>query len=138
MNRPRTNKLQLFEKKVVHFVSCVGCGGAGAPNRLLGEGCLSGKVALHLGVSSLAILFGTEAEGPVGPRTGKHGFGHFCRNKSDSSRGRESPHKTILLRNLDYRKHEGYMRKEQGLWIRKMLLEQGHEFGFFDLSFSRQ
>ena len=43
---------------------CVGCGGAGAPNRLLGEGCLSGKVALHLGASSLAILFGAEAEGP--------------------------------------------------------------------------
>ncbi len=37
--------------------TCVGCGGAGVPNRLLGEGCLSGA-------SSLAILFGTEAEEP--------------------------------------------------------------------------
>ena len=27
-----------------------------------------------------------------GPRTGKHGFGHFCRNKRDSSCGRGSPH----------------------------------------------
>ncbi len=27
-----------------------------------------------------------------GTRTGKYGFGHFCRNQSDSSRGRESPH----------------------------------------------
>ena len=36
---------------------CVGRGGAAAPNRLLGEGCLSGA-------SSLAILFGAEAEGP--------------------------------------------------------------------------
>ncbi len=34
-----------------------GCGGAGAPNRLLGEGCLSGA-------SSLALLFGAQAEGP--------------------------------------------------------------------------
>ena len=65
---------------------CVGRGGAGVPNRLLGEGCLSRA-------SSFAILFGTEAEGPAGPRTGKHGFGSFCRNKRDSSRGRESPHR---------------------------------------------
>ncbi len=35
----------------------VGRGGASVPNRPLGEGCLSGA-------SSLAILFGTEAEGP--------------------------------------------------------------------------
>jgi|GEM_PF-3775765 len=52
-----------------------------------GEGCLSGEVALHLGASSRAILFGAEAEGPVGTRTGKNGFGHFCRNKSASSAG---------------------------------------------------
>ncbi len=51
-----------------------------------GEGCLSGEVALHLGTSSLAILFGTEAEGLKGlseseePRTGGNGFGSFCRN----------------------------------------------------------
>ncbi|MEC4679978.1 MAG: hypothetical protein VST67_04685, partial [Nitrospirota bacterium] len=32
-------------------------GGAGVPNRLFGEGCLSGA-------SSLAILFGAEAEAP--------------------------------------------------------------------------
>ena len=36
---------------------CVGRGGAGAPNRLFGEGCLSRA-------SSLAILFGAEAEAP--------------------------------------------------------------------------
>ncbi len=44
----------------------VGCGGGGGPNRLFGEGCLSGEVALHLGASSRAILFGTEAEEPGG------------------------------------------------------------------------
>jgi len=32
---------------------------------------------------------------PLGPRTGEHGFGHFCRNKSDSSRGVE----TLLQKN---------------------------------------
>ncbi len=36
-------------------LSRVGCVGAAAPNRPLGEGCLSGA-------SSLAILFGAEAE----------------------------------------------------------------------------
>jgi len=71
-------------------------GGAAAPNRLFGEGCLSGA-------SSRAILFGAEAEGPRGPRTGGNGFGSFCRNKrpalslveGTSSRGRESPHLII-------------------------------------------
>jgi len=53
---------------------------------LFGEGCLSRA-------SSLAILFGVEAEASVGPRTGENGFGHFCRNKSFSSYGRESPYK---------------------------------------------
>jgi hypothetical protein len=62
------------------MVSRVGCGGAAAPNRLFGEGCLSGA-------SSLAILFGTEAEEPGGPRTGENGFGSFCRNKRASSAG---------------------------------------------------
>ncbi len=52
-----------------------------------GEGCLSRA-------SSLAILFGTEAEEPAGPRTGGNGFGHFCRNKSASSRGGETPQLT--------------------------------------------
>ena len=28
---------------------------------------------------------------PLGPRTGENGFGHFCLNKSDSSRGDETP-----------------------------------------------
>ncbi len=61
-----------------------GCGGAAAPNRPFGEGCLSGA-------SSLAILFGAEAEEPAGPRTGGNGFGSFCRNKRTSSRGGETP-----------------------------------------------
>ena len=38
-------------------ITAFGCGGAGGPNRLFGESCLSGA-------SSLAILFGAEAEGP--------------------------------------------------------------------------
>ena len=49
---------------VYHGASFVGRGGAGVPNRLFGSGCLSGEVALHLGTSSRAILFGTEVEGP--------------------------------------------------------------------------
>ena len=68
------------------------------PNRLFGEGCLSGDVALHIGASSRAILFGTEAEEPErewqvflpfsgGTRTGGNGFGSFCRNKRTSSAG---------------------------------------------------
>jgi len=73
---------------------CLGRGGASGPNRLFGEGCLSRA-------SSFAILFGLEAEerwrvcfsaASEGPRTGKNGFGHFCRNKSASSRGGETPH----------------------------------------------
>ncbi len=49
-----------FENLVCFFLECLtafGRGGASVPNRPLGEGCLSGA-------SSLAILFGTEAEEP--------------------------------------------------------------------------
>jgi len=47
---------------VFRVASRIGWGGAGAPNRLFGESCLSGA-------SSLAILFGVEAEGPPWGRT---------------------------------------------------------------------
>ena len=58
--------------------------------RLFGEGCLSGA-------SSRAILIRDGGGGtPMGPCTGGNGFGNFCRNKSASSRGRESPHLIIL------------------------------------------
>ncbi len=36
--------------------------------------------------------FGVADQAPAGPRTGKIGFGSFCRNKSASSRGGETPH----------------------------------------------
>ncbi len=111
MNRPRTNKLQLFEKNVVHFVSCVGRGGASVPNRRLGEGCLSGKVALYLGASSLAILFGAEAEGPGGPRTGKTWFWFLLpKQKGLVCRG-ETLHKNNLFTfHLEVWVEEGTMR----------------------------
>ena len=35
----------------------------------------------------------------MGPHTGENGFGHFCRNKSASSRGDDTPHKTIIWQN---------------------------------------
>ena len=51
------------------FLECLlafECDGAAAPNRLLGEGCLSGA-------SSLAILFGAEAEEPAEPAPAEAG-----------------------------------------------------------------
>ncbi len=59
-----------------------GCGGAAAPNRLFGEGCLSGA-------SSLAILFGAEAEGPPrGRARAEMVLGPFAETKGPRRRGR--------------------------------------------------
>ncbi|MDA1305492.1 MAG: hypothetical protein O2999_14610 [Nitrospirae bacterium] len=49
-----------FESFYSSGITAFGCGGAGAPNRLLGESCLSEA-------SSLAIVFGAEVEGPWKP-----------------------------------------------------------------------
>ncbi|MDA0738095.1 MAG: hypothetical protein O3A59_03980, partial [Nitrospirae bacterium] len=76
----------------------VGCGGAGAPNRLLWRRLfesfgktqdrlrefLSHRIRAGDGGTpeSLRLCAGSE-----GPRTGRNGFGYFCRNKSSSSAG---------------------------------------------------
>ncbi len=71
------------------MVSRVGRGGAAAPNRLLGEGCLSGA-------SSLAILFGAEAEGPPwGRARAKMVLGPFAETKGPRRVG-TTPHIIIL------------------------------------------
>jgi len=59
-----------------------GCGGAEAPNRLLGESCLSRA-------SSLAILFGALAEGPHwGRRRAEMVLGPFAETKGPRRMGR--------------------------------------------------
>ncbi len=63
-----------------------GCGGAGAPNRLLGEGCLSGA-------SSLALLFGAQAEGPPWGRIrAEMVLGTFAETKVPRRAGGKTPH----------------------------------------------
>ncbi len=84
------------------FCPSYALGAAGLLPRIdpFGEHCLSGEVALHLRASCAAIMIrgsgpGTRRvcpRGSEGPRTGKNGFGHFCRNKRDSSRGDDTPH----------------------------------------------
>ncbi len=98
-------------------------GAAEPPSRigLSGEGCLSRA-------SSRAILFGTEAEEPAGPRTGEHGFGSFCRNKRISSAGTKPRIKKFFTEtHLDQRKNEpGFPIKNVG---NDKLIVSGHWFG---------
>jgi len=64
------------------YGSRVGCGGAAAPNRLFGEGCLSGA-------SFLAILFGAEAEEPPwGRARAEMVLGPFTETKGPRLQGR--------------------------------------------------
>ncbi len=71
------------------YGSRVGCGGAAGPNRLLGEGCLSRA-------SSLAILFGAEAEEPPwGRARAEMVLGPFAETKGPRLQGRNPASKKI-------------------------------------------